>query len=220
VPRLSVTHVEPEEDPMIRLRYSAAVTLAAIALVTTTSGTMPADAADTSPPAGSPRIGLVVQDGAAAAPKFACVSYSQGMTGNDVLKAAQHQLTFDKSNFLSQIDGVPSTVKPFDAKHPAYWSYWHFASGKWGFSDKGGDTAKPNAGTVEGWFYVDGASYAPGTVSFDQVCSAPSPSTTPTAAATAKKSSSGSKAAVTVGIGVVVVLGAAAVVVSRRGRQH
>jgi hypothetical protein len=143
------------------------------------------------------------------------------MTGNAVLKAAQHQLTFDKSNFLSQIDGVPATVKPFDSKHPAYWSYWHLAtSGKWAFSDKGGDTAKPAPGTIEGWFYFDGATYSPASVTFDQVCTnTPSPSATATTAE-ANKSSNGSRTAVVIGIGAVVVLAAAAALVSRRNRQH
>jgi hypothetical protein len=203
-------------------RWARLAALAATAIFATTAAATAAGATETPSPGSQQRIGLVVQDGAAVAPKFACVDYTQGMTGDDVLKAAQHQLTFDKSNFLSQIDGVPTTVKPFDSKHPAYWSYWHLASsGKWTFSDKGGDTAKPAPGTIDGWFYVNGATYTPTSVTFGQICTnTPSPSAIATTVAAAKKSSSGSKTAVVVGVGVVVVLGAAAALVSRRNRQH
>jgi hypothetical protein len=205
---------------MNRARLAKLAALAAAAILATTATTTAAGADETSSPGGQQRIGLVVQDSAAAAPKFACVNYTQGMTGNDVLKAAQHQLTFDKNNFLSQIDGVPATVKPFDSKHPAYWSYWHLASsGKWTFSDKGGDTAKPAPGTIDGWFYFDGATYAPTSVTFGQVCTS-APSRSATAAAAAKKSSGGPRAAAVIGVAVVIVLAAAAVLVSRRNRQH
>lgn len=205
---------------MNRARLAKLAAVAAIAILATTSAATVACADETPTASGQQRIGLVVQDGAAAAPKFACVDYTQGMTGNDVLKAAQHQLTFDKSNFLSQIDGVPATVKPFDSKHPAYWSYWHLASsGKWTFSDKGGDTAKPGPGTIDGWFYFDGATYTPTSVTFGQVCTS-TPSLSATATTAPKKSSSRSKTAVVIGVGAVVVLAAAAALVSRRNRQH
>jgi hypothetical protein len=168
----------------------------------------------------------VIQDGAAAAPKFGCVTLSPGMTGNDVLIAAKHKLTFDKSNFLSQIDSIPATVPKFDDKHPTYWSYWHLgASGTWAFSNEGGDKARPTTATVEGWFYVDGTSYAPAAVTFAQVCPDPAKATAKATASTVpaaetKKSSNGSKTAVVVAVIAVAVLAAAAALRGRRNRAH
>jgi hypothetical protein len=183
---------------------------------------VPAGAAESTPPAAENRVGVVIQDGAAATPKFGCVTVSPGMTGNDVLIAAKHKLTFDKSNFLSQIDGIPATVPKFDDKHPTYWSYWHLgASGTWAFSNEGADKAHPTAATVEGWFYVDGASYAPAAVTFAQVCPEPAKASASTVqAADTKKSANGSKTAVVVAVVVVALLAAAAALRSRRNRAH
>jgi hypothetical protein len=224
VPRLSGHASEPEEDLMTRPAIvKLAVFAGAAAFGLAAPGLGASAHADTSSSVPTqPRVGLVVQDGPSATPKFACVDHTTGMTGNDLLKAAKHKLSFDKSNFLSQIDGVPATVKPFDAKHPAYWSYWHLGtSGKWQFSSKGGDAAKPDAGTIDGWFYIDGASYTPAAVTFGQVCTAASPTPSQVVVTVnSKRSSNGSKTAVAVGVGAVVILGGAALVASRRKRTH
>jgi hypothetical protein len=171
------------------------------------------------------QVGLVIQNGAGSTPSFACVPLTSGMNGNDVLKAAKHELTFDKSNFLSKIDNVPATVAAFDAKHPRYWSYWHLSStGVWAYSNVGADKAHPTAGTVEGWFYFDGATYAPGAVTFAQVCPATTAATPSTSVSVvAQKTTKNSKAPVG-GVIVVVVaiaaLGGVAVARSRRNRAH
>jgi hypothetical protein len=149
------------------------------------------------------------------------------MSGNQVLTAAHHQLRFDKSNFLSGIDGAPTAVAPFDEKHPRYWSYWQLAAGgKWTYSNVGADKSRPKAGSVEGWFYFDGATYAPGVVTFDQVCPATQTQTaTPTttasatnAVATSNKKSGSALTGTLVALVAVAALGSAAVLVARRRR--
>jgi hypothetical protein len=170
------------------------------------------------------RVGLVIQDSATSPATFQCVPVTPTMTGNDVLKAANHELAFDKSNFLTTIDKVPAKIAPFDAKHPKYWSYWQSAAnGKWAYSNSGADKTHPKPGTVEGWFYFDGATYSPAPVTFAKVC--PPQSATPLASGAlpraAKKSSSTGPIAGTVVV--VIVLGALAALVitrSRRRRTH
>jgi hypothetical protein len=185
------------------------------------SGTISRASAD------SGRVGLVVQDGPNSQPRFQCVQLTPQMSGNQVLTAAHHQLRFDKSNFLSGIDGVPTTVAPFDEKHPRYWSYWQLAAGgKWTYSNVGADKSRPKAGSVEGWFYFDGATYAPGVVTFDQVCPATQTQTaTPTttasatnAVATSNKKSGSALTGTLVALVAVAALGSAAVLVARRRR--
>ncbi|HEY2041069.1 MAG TPA: hypothetical protein VGH11_00240 [Jatrophihabitans sp.] len=196
-----------------------AVGLAAAPAVTTL-GTAPAEAA-------GDQVGLVIQDGASSKPAFQCVSLTPNMTGNDVLKAADHTLTFDKSNFLTAIDSVPAKVAAFDSKHPRYWSYWQQpANGKWAYSNSGSDKTHPKAGTVEGWFYFDGATYAPAPVTFAQVCPATASATAVTnppsqaKAATKKSSSAGPIAGTVVAVVVLGALAALMVARSRRVRNH
>lgn len=67
-------------------------------------------------------VGLV--DSGQADPATSCVAPQQGMSGQDVLVAGGHQVTFDRS--VCRTDGYPATCTS-DNTH--YWSYFHRTPG-------------------------------------------------------------------------------------------
>lgn len=130
-------------------------------------------------------VGIVVDPGGGAQPTSGCVTFRDGLTGQDVLEDSGHKLTFDRGGFICQIDGVPDECKT-DNTH--FWSYYHRAPGaaadKWGFSEMGANQYTVHPGETEGWAYRDGADRTPEAVPYATLKEAaasddesPSPST-------------------------------------------
>jgi hypothetical protein len=210
--------------PLTRLAGGIAAPLAAVAVAAVTA--LPAAAAPgtttPTPTAGTGGcVGLVVDSGRGE-PTTACVAPRDGMTGQDVLVAAGHELTFDKNGFICRIDGYPDTCTS-DNTH--YWGYYHrapgTADGTWEFSQEGAGTYTVHPGETEGWAYQNGTQREPSAV----------PYATLVAAAKAKADSAtvrraaehdggnGSVWTVVVVLAVIVVLGAAAAGVTLRRRN-
>lgn len=142
---------------------TALLTLAALAV---SIGTGPAQAAPN--PTGSPGssgsaacVGLVVDNGTGTVDST-CHPFSPGLTGQELLAAAGHRLTFDKAGFICQIDGYPETCAS-DNTH--FWGYFHrapgAADGKWAFSQKGASDYVVHPGETEGWAYQNGGQRQP-----------------------------------------------------------
>lgn len=61
-----------------------------------------------------------------------------------------------KGGALCQIGGVPDTCT-FDSSTTIYWSYWQWSGGSWHYSNEGGGTYTGAPGSVEAWFWGNGA---------------------------------------------------------------
>lgn len=147
-------------------------------------------------------VGLVVDTGTKVS--TACVPYTAKLTGQALLQKAGHQLTFDKSGLLCQIDGYPSACRS-DAKH--YWGYYLRKPGgvKWGYAKTGPVQDKAQPKGTEGWAYIDGPNRQPKAVAYASLAK----TTAKKAVATTKKDDGGTPWAVIIGIVVVVLLVAA-----------
>ncbi|MET0831961.1 MAG: hypothetical protein ABWY62_06215 [Acidimicrobiia bacterium] len=65
---------------------------------------------------------------------------------------------------LCRIDGLPTPSDETCADDPPidfYWAYWTVESGEWRYATEGAATREPEAGSVEGWSFVDGGTSPP-----------------------------------------------------------
>lgn len=120
--------------------------------------------------AGPSHVAIVI-----AGDKTACVSWTSGITGDDVLNdvASVH---YRRDGLIDQIDGSPTDLRSDDTH---FWAYWHNTGSGWVFSSLGAGSYNPKAGTVEGWAYGDKA--VPPTISYASICqdAAPPPAPPP-----------------------------------------
>jgi hypothetical protein len=139
------------------LRGVAAVGLGAAALLLGAAGS-----AQASPT----HVAIVI-----AGDKTACVAFTSGMTGDDVLRKVA-SVHYRRDGLIDQIDGSPADLQS-DATH--FWAYWHNTGGGWTFSSLGAGSYHPQPGTVEGWAY--GNTARPPAASYASIChdSAPPP---------------------------------------------
>ena len=110
-------------------------------------------------------VGIVI-----SADKTACVPWRSGITGDDVLNAVARVHYRVPDGIIDQVDGKPSPAHTDDTH---YWSYWHNTGSGWSYSNLGASAYTPQAGTVEGWNFINGSSQksAPsGTGSYASVC--------------------------------------------------
>lgn len=127
----------------------------------------------------------------------ACVPWHSGITGDEVLNDVATVRYRPSDGLITQIDGTPSNNRA-DETH--YWSYWHNTGAGWRYSTLGASAYHPNAGTVEGWHFINGAPHAtpPPVRSYASICHdtasappapRPPPSTTAAPASTSARSS-------------------------------
>lgn len=102
-----------------------------------------------------PCVGLVVNlpDGKVIKE---CVSYEEGLTGQQVLENAGLKLGFAKNGLVCQVSGQPDTCG--DGSDGSYWSYYHRKPGAapdaWAFSTKGPQDYVVHDEETEGWVFV------------------------------------------------------------------
>lgn len=112
-----------------------------------------------------------------------CAKVADGSTGNQVMSAAGHRLSFRRDGLVCAVDGLPSGgCSSTDSSH--YWSYWHRAPGSstWQYSSQGSGTYRPADDATEGWVWQDGGaegSNKPADVPYRQICP-PEPTASPT----------------------------------------
>jgi len=110
-------------------------------------------------------VGLVVEAG--ATPKTACVPYTTGLTGAQLLEKTGHKLVYAKSGLLCQIDGYPATCKS-DNTH--YWSYYlrvaNAAPAAWTYATQGPVTEKVKPGETDAFVYVNGKDRKPAAIAY------------------------------------------------------
>ena len=157
----------------LRLVAAAGLGLAGLAIGAIGAiGTAPAASASPS------HVAIVI-----AGDKTACVPWTSGMTGDDVLNRVA-TVHYRQDGIIDAIDSFPN---PPHADTSNFWAYWHNTGSGWVFSSLGASSYQPKAGTVEGWAY--GNQIKPAATSYGSVChdSAPPPpppppvSRTPTA---------------------------------------
>lgn len=200
---------------------AAAVTTAGLALGAGTAAhaapnpSTPVESSGSAGSAGSSGgcVGLVVDPGNGTVDKT-CHPFSDGLTGQQLLKESGHQLTFDKNGFICQIDGYPDSCKS-DNTH--FWGYFHRAPGAaaatWTFSQKGASVYTVHPGETEGWAYQNGGQRQPEAVPYASLRqTGPSASATaehPAAADTASDGDDGGSPWLELVVVAVVVLGLA-----------
>ncbi len=142
------------------LRLAAAAGLGLAGLAIGAIGAAPAATASPS------HVAIVI-----AGDKTACVAWTSGMTGDDVLNAIA-TVHYRQDGIIDAIDGFPN---PPHADTSNFWAYWHSTGSGWVFSNLGASSYHPSAGTVEGWAY--GNQVKPAATSYASVChdSAPPP---------------------------------------------
>jgi hypothetical protein len=211
---------------MLTLRARLAGGGAAVAITAATAvltaGASPAQAAPSPTTTTTACVGLVVDSGASPVTTD-CPAFSAGLTGQQLLVAAGHKLTFDKNGFICQIDGYPDTCGS-DNTH--YWAYYHRAPGaadtKWAFSQKGANVYVVHPGETEGWAYQNGTQREPKAVPYASLqAGAKAAADHNTAVKVAKSDSNGPPVTVIlVAVVVVVLLGGTALRIARGRRTE
>lgn len=205
----------------IRARLAGGVAAAVLVTGAATGAVMTAALAAPSP-SGADCVGLVVDPGVGKVTS-GCPAFSAGLTGQQVLVAAGHKLTFDKNGFICQIDGYPSACGS-DNTH--YWAYYHRAPGaadaKWAFSEKGANDYVVHPGETEGWSYQNGTQRQPDAVPYTTLRAATpaSPATNDHDVATVVHKDGSNWPLVAVVLVVVVLLAGTAVRVARSRRTR
>lgn len=133
------------------LARALAVGAAALAMLTMTTGVVPAHAA--APTCAG--VWVVVQPDEAAAASASAKCATEYANGTQALTSAGFALE-ESGGMVSRINALP-TDGNYATNGGYYWSYWHTTVttdgtlGKWEYYSTGAAASKPAIGTAEGW---------------------------------------------------------------------